>query len=148
LRQIKGNCGIFRQIGIKGHLTETKMLERLWAIFDYWHELKEVAALSDRDLDDLGMTRSQMESFARMPRDVPERMKHMAEIFGLTEAEIKRHYGEYLDMVETCAHCGSRRNCTHVLENAETTAPEDCGFCPNSDLYARKFARKVADATV
>ena len=122
------------------------MFERLRAIFDQWHELKEVAALSDRDLDDLGMTRGQMESFARMPRDVPDRMAQMAAIFGLTEAEIKRHYGEYLDMIETCAHCGSRRECTHALEHAGTTDPEECGFCPNSDLYARKYARKVTDA--
>ena len=65
---------------------------------------------------------------------------------GSTEAEIKRHYGEYLDMIETCAHCGSRRDCTHALEHAGTTDPEECGFCPNSDLYARKYARKVTDA--
>ena len=36
------------------------MLERIRALVDRWRELKEIDALTDRDLDDLGMTRAQV----------------------------------------------------------------------------------------
>jgi hypothetical protein len=113
------------------------MLERLQALMARWREVKEVAALSDHDLADLGMTRDQVETFAQMPRDVPDRLVRMAAIFGLTEAELKRHHGEYLALVETCGRCGSRADCARMLGSCEKKGPEDCSFCPNAEAYAR-----------
>ena len=53
------------------------MFDRIKALTHRWQDLKEIAQLSQRDLDDLGMTRDQVEAFARMPQDVPDRVRAM-----------------------------------------------------------------------
>ena len=63
------------------------MFERIKALMERWHETKEINELSDRDLSDLGMSREQVQAFSRMPRDIADRVKHMAAVFGLSEAE-------------------------------------------------------------
>ncbi|MDT8854003.1 DUF1127 domain-containing protein [Paracoccaceae bacterium Fryx2] len=110
--------------------------ERIQAMIDQWRSLQEVSHLSDRELDDMGMTREQVVRFVRMPAAVPERMAKMAAVFGLTEAELQQAYAEYLDLMETCATCGARKVCVSALAHADDLEPADCGFCPNAAAYA------------
>ena len=58
------------------------MFDRIRALIQHLHEVAEVNSLSDRDLDDLGMTRSQVRDFLNMPRDITERVTAMGRIFG------------------------------------------------------------------
>ena len=44
------------------------MFDRIRALIHRLHEMQEVNALSDRDLDDLGMTRDQVLDFLRADR--------------------------------------------------------------------------------
>ena len=113
------------------------MLERVRAFFDQWHRLQEVHALSDRDLEDLGITRWQIEQFARMPENVGERLLQMAQVFGLDPVELQHAYADYLELLDVCRHCGNVRACKCALAHAETLDPEDCGFCPNARTYAQ-----------
>lgn len=111
------------------------MFERIKALIARWQDLKEIEALSDRDLDDLGMSRAQVEAFARMPHDVPDRVTAMAKIFGLSEDEVRADHGKWLELLETCGQCGDRAACKLVLERGELSRPRDCGFCLNAGSF-------------
>lgn len=113
------------------------MFERLRMMFDLWRDQREIDALSDREVEDLGLTREQLHAFARVPMDVPERLVAMAAIFGLTEADVKRTHSEYLELLEVCARCGARQQCAETLDSFATARPAACGFCPNAATYQR-----------
>lgn len=112
------------------------MLERLKELSARWREIKEVEALTDRDLDDLGMSRAQIEAFARMPRDTADRMAHMAANFGITEDALKEDHALYLELLGTCGNCRDRATCALVLAKGDLARPSDCAFCPNATSFA------------
>lgn len=114
------------------------MFERIKALIDRWNEVREVSALTDRDLDDLGMSRAQVEAFVRMPHDVADRVVAMARIFGLSEAEVKADHAEWLELLETCGTCHDRGACKLVLERGELSRPQECSFCLNSHQFEAK----------
>ena len=58
------------------------MFDRIRSLIDRLHEVQEVNSLSDRDLDDLGMSREQVLGFLKMPRNICERVTAMGRIFG------------------------------------------------------------------
>lgn len=107
------------------------MFERIRALIAHWQELKEIDAMSDRDLDDLGMSREQVRAFALMPADVPDRVAAMGRIFGLPEAELKRDHAMWIELLETCGHCSDRGACGLALAQGTLTRAADCGFCRN-----------------
>ena len=114
------------------------MFNRIKALLDRWQDVREVSALSDRDLDDLGMSRAQVEAFVRMPHDVPDRVIAMARIFGLDEVEVKANHAEWLDLLEVCGTCHDRGACKLVLERGDLSRPQDCGFCLNAPAFDAK----------
>ena len=115
------------------------MLDRIRALLDRWHQLKTVDSLTDRDLDDLGMTRSQIEAFVTMPADVPDRVARMAALFGIPEADLKANHADYLELLGTCAHCRDRAACA-TLQQKPDAQPKDATFCPNAPIYADRAA--------
>ena len=115
------------------------MLTRLRALLDRWHQLKTIEALTDRDLDDLGMTRAQVLAFVTMPADVPDRVARMAAIFGIPEADLKANHADYLELLGTCAYCPDRAACTTLLHKPDAQ-PKDASFCPNAPIYADRAA--------
>jgi hypothetical protein len=112
------------------------MFDRIKALLQRWQEVKEIEALTDRDLDDLGMSRDQIRAFAAMPRDVADRVSAMGAIFGIPAAELRRDHAQWLDLLETCGHCGDRGACAVALAQGDLTHPRDCGFCPNRAAFA------------
>ena len=114
------------------------MFDRIKSLIDRWNEVREVSALTDRDLSDLGMSRGQVEAFVRMPHDVPDRVLAMAAIFGLSETEVKANHGEWLELLETCGTCHDRGACKLVLERGELTRPSECAFCLNAHAFDAK----------
>lgn len=106
------------------------MFDRIKELMARWHAMREVDSMTDRDLDDLGMTRSQVNRFVRLPRDVPDRVAAMAEIFGLSAEDVKADHGRYLDLLDTCGTCGHRGACKRMLDGDHKHAPD--GFCPNA----------------
>ena len=114
------------------------MFNRIKTLIDRWNEVREVGALSDRDLDDLGMSRSQVEAFVRMPHDVPDRVVAMARIFGLDEAEVKANHAEWLELLETCGSCHDREACKLALDRGDLSRPQDCAFCLNAHAFDAK----------
>lgn len=120
------------------------MLERIRALVDRWREIKEIDALTDRDLDDLGLSRAQVQAFARIPPDTPDRMAAMAANFGISADDLRRNHAEYLDLLGTCGTCHDRATCALVLAKREIARPSDCAFCPNAHDFAAMTGRVAA----
>lgn len=120
------------------------MFERIKALIHRWDEIREVDALSDRDLDDIGLSRAQLEDFVRMPHDIDQRVTAMAAVFGVDETELRRDHGQLLDMLHTCGHCKDRGACALVLERAELSRPRDADFCPNAGDFTRLAQKSAA----
>lgn len=118
------------------------MLEQLRAIFDQWHRIKEVQALTDRDIADLGISRGQLEHLMRLSADVPDRMAQMAAVFGLSPEQVERHHATYLDLLETCDRCGRKGDCRRALARGDLQ-PGQVDFCPNAPSYV-EMARHQA----
>lgn len=112
------------------------MFERIRNLIDRLHEVHEVNALSDRDLDDLGMSRDQVLGFLKMPRDISERVTAMGQIFGVSEVELKRDHAQWVDLLTVCGHCADRAACAHVLAKGTAAVPSDAQFCGNRTSFA------------
>jgi hypothetical protein len=111
------------------------MFDRIRALLHRINEVREIDAMTDRDLDDLGMTRDQVRDFLRMPRDISQRVTAMGAIFGLTEAELKRDHGEWVDLLSTCGHCADRGACARVLQLGDLAHPDQADFCGNRAAF-------------
>ena len=117
------------------------MFERIRALMDRLHEVQEVAALSDRELDDLGMTREQILGFLKMPQDIAERVTAMGRIFGIPEVELKRDHAQWVDLLTVCGHCADRAACSHVLAKGLMAKPSEATFCGNRAIFGDLAAR-------
>ncbi len=140
LRQIKARPLSDRHNRPKDNPRGDAMLDKIKELVSRWRSVQEIDSLTDRDLDDLGMTRAQVTKFALMPHDVPDRLAAMAAIFDLSAADLKRDYTAYLDLLGTCGSCRDRAACTRVLARGDLSKPADCGFCPNAESFAELAA--------
>lgn len=120
------------------------MLNQIRRFLDRLDQLKQVDALSDHDLADLGMTRAQVTAFATMPADVPDRVTAMAAIFGIPADALKANRADYLELLGTCADCRHRAKCGRLLQDAPLAAPAEAAFCPNAPLYTAQASSAQA----
>lgn len=114
------------------------MLEQIRSLVSRWHALQEIASLTDHDLQDLGMTRAQVEAFARMPYDVADRVAAMASIFGIDASDLKANHEEYRNLLATCGCCKDRAVCSKMLKTPGQAQPAKASFCPNAPVFAEK----------
>lgn len=117
------------------------MFDRIRAMIRQWQDVEAVAALDDRALADLGVSRDQAAALARLPAEVPARMAAMAAIFGVTEAVLRRDHAQWVEAMETCGHCGEGVACRRMLDRARvldgSVSDADVGFCPNAGTWRR-----------
>ncbi len=111
------------------------MFDRIRSLLHHLNEVQEVHALSDRDLDDLGMTREQVLAFLKMPRDITERVAAMGAIFGLSGSELKRDHGLWVDLLTTCGHCADRGSCGKLLAKGPGAQASEATFCGNGGTF-------------
>lgn len=113
------------------------MFDRIKTLLQRRHEIREINALSETDLHDLGLSRSQLVAFVRMPHDLHERLTAMAALFGVPADDLRRHHGRWIEMLTGCGHCADRRACSELLARGRLDGPGDARFCPNrQDLEA------------
>lgn len=120
------------------------MLNQIRRFLDRLDQLKQVEALSDHDLNDLGMTRAQVIAFAFMPADVPDRVTAMAAIFGIPTTALKANRADYLELLGTCADCRQRSKCARLLQDTSLASPAEAAFCPNAPLYGAQASTAQA----
>jgi hypothetical protein len=111
------------------------MFDRIRSLIDRLHEVQEVNALSDRDLDDLGMSRDQLLAFLRMPRDIGQRVSAMGAIFGISETELKRDHALWVEILSTCGHCADRAACARLLAKGNEADASEATFCGNRGAF-------------
>ena len=111
------------------------MFNRIRALIDRLHEVQEVNSLSDRELDDLGLSREQVLGFLKMPHDISERVTAMGKIFGVSEVDLKRDHSQWVDLLTVCGHCADRAACTRVLAKGAAAQPSDALFCGNGATF-------------
>lgn len=111
------------------------MFDRIRSLVHRLHDEQQINALTELDLNDLGLSRDQLLDFLRMPQDITERVTAMAAIFGVSEADLKRNYPQWIDLLTTCGHCADRRSCRKVLDKADDARPEEATFCLNRTVF-------------
>lgn len=107
------------------------MFERIRHLMRKYRDLSEIAALSDRELADLGVSRDQAVSLASIPDDVAGRVTAMARIFGISETELLRDRAEWVELIETCGHCATLAECRRFMAGGARGGPGAVDFCPN-----------------
>ncbi len=108
-----------------------------------WQAVSEIDALSERDLDELGLSRSQARALARTPPTVTDRVARMTSVYGLTAGDMQRDVPGYRDLVAACATCGCAATCRDMLQEAARLSPDDVAFCPNAAVYSQKAGHQT-----
>lgn len=111
------------------------MLDKLRAIVRRHRDLTELAALSPRELADLGLSRDEAMTLATLPDDVPGRVSAMARVFGVDEATLTQDRNTWHGLLETCATCQVLPTCARFMAHPGDSA-EAAGFCPNAGMFA------------
>lgn len=99
-------------------------------------DLKEIEALTERDLDDLGLNRAQMLALAWLPQDAPDRMAQMAAHYGLDRTALQDDRATFLNLLGTCGTCHDRAACADLLARSGPLSRAETGFCPNAGQFA------------
>lgn len=104
-------------------------------------ELREIEALDDRDLTDIGLDRAALLHLAETDPAVFARMDRMAEVHGLTHEDLQVDRPDFAALARACEDCRAKGQCDHMLATPGVRAA-DTGFCPNHDAYLMMAAGK------
>lgn len=118
------------------------MFNRIRRFFELARDADAVAALSERELADLGVSRDQALNLVSLPPDVPGRVAAMGRIFGLSEQELTRDRVAWRELLETCHHCRALPACRRFLgqrPGGEGARHEAAGFCPNRASFEQSL---------
>ena len=95
---------------------------------------QELAALDDRQLDDIGLVRDELVLAVAGAAEAPERVGMMAGWLGIDPQAFEARRPLLNDMVKRCAACRSKVICAWWL--AEGGAPDAYReFCPNAGRF-------------
>ena len=103
----------------------------------------EIDAMTDKEVSDLGLDRSDLYSFAAARPQMRMQMLRMAEKFGLEEEDVSRPRWRALETVHACRTCTRPEACFGYLtgHGDGSFGPADC---PNAAAYAEIAAAKTA----
>lgn len=108
------------------------------AYTEFFHRIVRIvnapkdAKLSDRELADLGLSRTDVALLRSGTPGARKRILAMAAQFGLTETDLNAHPELGLDLAETCGHCQQAKACRDAIRSG-SPLPQD--KCPNAGLY-------------
>lgn len=111
---------------------------------DRRRQAQEIARMGPREFGDIGLGRDELLGFLRFPRDLNDRMRRMAAVFGADFARLERVRGLYTEAAHACGTCAHRDSCARELWAEGGTSPERCAFCPNAATYARLARARAA----
>jgi uncharacterized protein YjiS (DUF1127 family) len=95
---------------------------------------QELAALDDRQLDDIGLVRDELVLAVAGAAEAPERVDMMAGRLGIDPQAFEARRPLLNDMVKRCAACRSKVICAWWLAEG---GPQDAyrEFCPNAGRF-------------
>jgi uncharacterized protein YjiS (DUF1127 family) len=104
---------------------------------------RQLNALDDRDIADIGIARDQIQAIAAAYPDAPQLLHRMMERVGIEPDALCRQAGLRREMEWNCVACSSRSQCRRWLKSAK---PDDAyrSFCPNAAGLDRLSAAQAA----
>ena len=115
------------------------MMERFLRMFRLSRDMHEIEAMTDSDLADLGVSRTEALSLAALPDDVPGRVATMARIYGLEVDDLLADRRVWHELLHGCNHCTDLATCHRFMAREDQEAPVDPAaltFCPNRETFA------------
>lgn len=100
----------------------------------------EILMMDDRQSADIGFSRNELLTLARLPQEVPARMHRMAGVFGADPEDLREDRAAYAEMLMTCASCDAQRQCKRELGGGRPTDAARCSFCPNAEAFRAPVA--------
>ena len=105
---------------------------------DFFQKMAQIVAtprdeyLCDRELSDLGLSRSDLAMLRSGAPRTRDRILAMAGQFGLTEADLNAQANLGLELAEKCGHCLQAETCRDAIR-AGAHMPQS--KCPNAGIY-------------
>jgi uncharacterized protein YjiS (DUF1127 family) len=108
---------------------------RAWRQKRRWvREMRDAAALGKLDdiLEDIGMTRAELDELLAAPANAGRQFEMMAELEGVDLTRLRA--GVVREAIKTCSHCASRGPCERWLRTGVWKYSGD-PRCPNAALF-------------
>jgi uncharacterized protein YjiS (DUF1127 family) len=106
---------------------------------------RQLNALDDSSMADIGIVRGQIPAIASAYPDAPQLLRRMMEQVGIAPESLAGDAGLHRELEWNCVACSNRRQCRRWLKSAK---PADAyrSFCPNAEGLDRLAAAKAASA--
>lgn len=115
------------------------MMDRFFRLFRVSRDINDIMAMSERDLADLGVSRTEAMELAALPDEVPARVREMAKVYGLSADELLADRRLWHELLHGCNHCADVAACDRFLSRPAKDEPVDAAtltFCPNRERFA------------
>ncbi|MFM2355350.1 MAG: hypothetical protein RLZZ528_1086 [Pseudomonadota bacterium] len=96
--------------------------------------LREIDAMTDADLDDIGLSRGVLSDLVSTDGAVIARQMEMAWRHGVTDRVFGIARQDYASIVARCRTCGAASDCATFLADPSRPVAE-ATFCPNAAAY-------------
>lgn len=106
---------------------------------------RQLGALDDRAIADIGIAREQIPAIASAYPDAPQLLRRMMERVGAPLPSLLRDSGLHREMEWNCVACSNRGQCRRWLKSPQPTDAYR-SFCPNAEGLDRLAAAKAASA--
>lgn len=106
---------------------------------------RQLNALDDRSIVDIGIAREQIPAITSAYPDAPQLLRRMMDRIGVAPEPLLRDAGMRRDLAWTCVACACRSQCRRWL-NAPMPADAYRAFCANADGLDRLAAAQRAGA--
>lgn len=114
------------------------MMERFFRLFRLSRDIHEIEAMGDRELADLGISRTEALQLAALPDDVPTRVSAMAKVFGIPSEALLADRRLWHELLHSCNNCTDLGACHRFMAREEPDEPVETGsltFCPNRQTF-------------
>ena len=105
---------------------------------------RQLNALDDRAISDIGIARDQIPAIASAYPGAPQLLRRMMERLGVAPAPLLRDANLRREMEWNCTACTNRSPCRRWLKAAKPAADAYRSFCPNAAALDRLSSAQAA----
>jgi uncharacterized protein YjiS (DUF1127 family) len=106
---------------------------------------RQLNALDDRAIADIGLAREQIPAIASAYPGAPQLLRRMMERLGVAPAPLLRDAKLRRELEWNCAACSNRSPCRRWLRAAKPAADAYRSFCPNAAALDRLSSAQAAN---
>lgn len=127
--------GLAARLGEAPGLVAGKVRQRIAVWQQRRAMVRELRAMGDRELAELGLTRNQIALFAEQYPGASSRLGRMVARLGLRRQEAALSHLVRNDLYRTCVMCTVQRKCDHWLDATDVDTAHAPNFCPNARTF-------------